>query len=504
MYSLLLFLVRLLLSGVFLIAGVSKLFGGFANSRKTLVSFGVPSFFVDPLSIALPFIEVCTGFLLLFNRSAQLGAIAAVALLLVFDAVIAVNLALGKNPPCNCFGQLHSKPIGWDTFARNGILAIIAGGVVWYQRVYPNESMWPLFHSLSGTQIGLMALAIAVAVAVSVQAILLLQMFRQNGRLLLRIEALEANRMIAPQPVAVQPVPRGLPIGSQAPRFELPDLQGGTRSLEGFLTQGKPALLLFTSPGCGPCNALMPDVATWQKTLAVDFNLILISDGAHDLNRAKVAEYGLINVLVEKKRKVAEKYNALGTPTAVIVRENGTIGSHPIGGADAIRNLVTHKAWTDAGFAGLVRVLTQPQAPPPAKPTIPLGSPAPAFALPDLKGNIVQSSAFNGNGTVLLFWSPGCGFCQKMIPDLKQWEQTVSSTAPRLVLVSSGSRESNAEMDLKSPVVLEENFAVGRLYGASGTPSALMIDSNGKIASELTVGAPAVLDLLGWRQPSPR
>jgi hypothetical protein len=36
------------------------------------------------------------------------------ALLVLFIVAIAVTLARGRKPDCHCFGQLHSKPIGWD------------------------------------------------------------------------------------------------------------------------------------------------------------------------------------------------------------------------------------------------------------------------------------------------------------------------------------------------------------------------------------------------------
>src|SRR5205823_1360753 len=32
-------------------------------------------------------------------------------------------------PSCNCFGQLHSRPIGWNTFASNSVLAALAYGL---------------------------------------------------------------------------------------------------------------------------------------------------------------------------------------------------------------------------------------------------------------------------------------------------------------------------------------------------------------------------------------
>jgi hypothetical protein len=44
--------------------------------------------------------------------------------------------------------------------------------------------------------------------------------------------------------------------------------------------------------------------------------------------------------------------------------------------------------------------------------------------------------------------------------------------------------------------ILEQSFATGRAYGASGTPSGLLIDKEGKVASQVALGAPAVLALL--------
>jgi hypothetical protein len=55
-------------------------------------------------------------------------------------------------------------------------------------------------------------------------------------------------------------------------------------------------------------------------------------------------------------------------------------------------------------------------------------------------------------------------------------------------------------MGLSSTVVLDQQFAVGRAFGASGPPSAVLVDSEGKIASEVAVGAPAVLELAGADQ----
>jgi thiol-disulfide isomerase/thioredoxin len=488
---------RFLLSVMFLIAGASKLLNGFANSRKALGEFGVPTFLVKPFGIALPFAELTIGCLLLLSSSALLGAIAAFSALVIFNAAIATNLALGKHPSCNCFGQLHSEPIGWKTFARNSVLAGVAGALAWSLHLYPSQSIWPLIRSLSSTQIGWAVIAIIGTIGFALEGFLVLHLFRQNGRLLLRIEALEARPVAGNQPASVRPVPFvGLPIGSKAIPFDLPNTKGGRATLDSLLSGAKPLLLISTDPNCGPCNSLMPEVAVWQEKMAGELTIALLSHGRFSDNQKKAAEFGLKNVLVEKKHEIAEKYQALGTPTGVLIRSDGTIGSPAMGGADAIRQLLTTRAWTEAGFVAFMAARALPPPPAPPKPTLPVGSPVPAFALPDLDETVVESVSFNGNGTVLLFWNPGCGFCQKMIPQLKEWEQNKPSTAPRLVLVSGGSRDANRAMGFESTVLLDDKFAVGQSCGASGTPSGVLIDAKGKIASTLVVGAPGVMSLL--------
>jgi thiol-disulfide isomerase/thioredoxin len=134
----------------------------------------------------------------------------------------------------------------------------------------------------------------------------------------------------------------------------------------------------------------------------------------------------------------------------------------------------------------------------PAGPKV--GEPAPEVKLEDLKGETVELRYFRGQETLVLFWNPGCGFCQQMLPDLKEWEQNMPEGAPRLLFVSAGTEEANRQMGLASTVVLDQQFGVGRAFGASGTPSAVLVDAEGKISSEVAVGAPAVLELAGATQ----
>jgi thiol-disulfide isomerase/thioredoxin len=50
-----------------------------------------------------------------------------------------------------------------------------------------------------------------------------------------------------------------------------------------------------------------------------------------------------------------------------------------------------------------------------------LHAPAPTLTLLDLNGKVVKLTDFLGTRTLVLFWSPTCGFCRKILPDVKAW-----------------------------------------------------------------------------------
>ena len=420
---------RVLLAVVFFAAGLAKLFD-LKGSQKAITDFGLPPPAAKPLGIGLPIVEIIIVLLLLPVRSAWIGAMGALALLLAFITAIAVNVGLGRRPKCHCFGQVHSETVGWSTLVRNGVLAFLAAVLVWQARTNPGLSVQSVIRDVSTVQLLTGMCCLLTLIALGTLSWLVLHLFRQNGRLLLRIEALEANRPLNQKQLGVQSALPGLPIGTKAISFDLPKMGGGRASLEGFLREDKPLLLISTDPNCGPCNALMPDIAMWQKGLATELTVVLLSHGRFSENQVKATEYGLVNVVVERDSKVAEQYQAVGTPTAILIRKDGTIGSPAVGGADRIRQLIADKAWTDTGYVAFMTSVAQPPQAAPPKPMLVPGSVAPAFTLPDLRGKVVNSVHFNGNGTMLLFWNPACGFCQRMLPELKKWQSRRRHSSP--------------------------------------------------------------------------
>lgn len=136
----------------------------------------------------------------------------------------------------------------------------------------------------------------------------------------------------------------GLPVGATAPAFSLADIHGETVTLDDLRDERKPIMLIFSDPNCGPCNELLPDVGRWQHDFAGNLTIAAVSSGSVDANQAKSTEYGLTRVLVQQDHEVSQLYQAQGTPSAVIVLPDGTIGTKlALGGGD-IRDLVESTA----------------------------------------------------------------------------------------------------------------------------------------------------------------
>ena len=154
---------RVALAVVFALAAVAKLFD-LAGSRMALEQFGVPGALVRPAAIALPALELAAAALLVVAPTAQAGAALAVILLVSFIAAIVLALRRGVAPDCHCFGQLHSRPAGWGTVARNAVLALAA---VFVLAAGPGPGFpWWVSHA-GGTTVALVAVGLLAILLIS-------------------------------------------------------------------------------------------------------------------------------------------------------------------------------------------------------------------------------------------------------------------------------------------------------------------------------------------------
>jgi uncharacterized membrane protein YphA (DoxX/SURF4 family)/protein-disulfide isomerase len=311
-------LLRIALGAVFGIAGITKLLDP-PGTREAVKNFGSPKPLVPVLSIALPIVELAIATGLLFNGTTRFSAVAALIVLAIFIVAISASLIRGDTHDCHCFGQLYSRPLGWPTLARNVVFALGAAFVLWQAETNPGSSIPNTLARLGVTQWLLLVGALAAVIAVLI--------YSQQKQKRLAVKTTVA--------------PVGLPVDSVAPLFELTAYAGGTTSLAELLAYGKPLLLIFTNPTCGPCVILFAEVKEWQQSHSERLTVALISFGTIKENFVNVARNRLGHVLLQQQREVAEQYNANVTPTAVIVNTDGRIASPLAAGADEIRKLLT-------------------------------------------------------------------------------------------------------------------------------------------------------------------
>jgi thiol-disulfide isomerase/thioredoxin len=132
------------------------------------------------------------------------------------------------------------------------------------------------------------------------------------------------------------------------------------------------------------------------------------------------------------------------------------------------------------------------------------GTPLPGLPLPQLGGGSSTLAEVVQEPTVVLFWNPGCGYCRSMRDDLRSWERRQLPRAPQLVVVSSGDEASIRAEGFEAPVLLDPDFALGRALGIGGTPVALLVDAEARVASAPAVGPEAVLALADTSAEAPR
>jgi thiol-disulfide isomerase/thioredoxin len=129
-----------------------------------------------------------------------------------------------------------------------------------------------------------------------------------------------------------------------------------------------------------------------------------------------------------------------------------------------------------------------------------LGETIPQFSLADIHGNEVNADSFIGRQTLVAFWSLTCPFCREMIAELREWDKAKGKDDPALVVFSEGDLAEHKEFGLKSPIILEEGYKTAEGFGMFGTPSAVLVNENGKIISETATGAPGIWSLIGKRK----
>jgi len=499
--EIILLLIRLILFGVFAIAGVGKLLD-LEGSEKAVKDFGAPEEVAKPLAVALPLAEIVFAVCLLFIETSWVGAIGALILLLTFIGGILVQMAKGNAPDCHYFGVIHSEPVSKKILIRNIVFAILAFVLILSGKYNQGLSLFDSTNIDSEKSFMSLILGLATVGLLAAVVFYLKKISEQQTQIMRRIEILEVTALDSStgeiKREGVSKPDAGLLIGTPAPEFSLPDINDKTVTSAQLFAQAKPTLLLFVSPTCGPCASLLPDIELWQNDLRGKMNFVFVSSGKVEDNLEKFAGGNLKQILLQNDREVGLLYGAQWTPAAVLVNADGTIASKLAVGDEQIRGLVEKiKAEIDTAETLLIAGTNGDDGQ-----NTNLGKSLPDFALNDIFDRTITSQSLLGKKTLVTFWSTTCGFCDQMLDDLRRWDKTKGMDEPNLLLLSVGEPEEHKSFDLNSSIVLDKERVVSNELGMEGTPSAVLINEKGKIVSETAVGAEQIWALIGRKKVS--
>ncbi len=131
---------------------------------------------------------------------------------------------------------------------------------------------------------------------------------------------------------------------------------------------------------------------------------------------------------------------------------------------------------------------------------LPIGALFPAFELRDVNGTKVSLVNLKVEKTPVLFFfvSPTCTPCKALVPEFEQWQMDLDDKV-KLVFVSNGKRQANFEKfgeNAFKNLLLQKDREVAELVRAKWTPTAVLMDRNGRIASHNAAGDTVIRELV--------
>jgi len=119
-------LLRLVLGGLLVFAGATKLPDRVAFRNAIAEYELLPQRIEAPIAALLPIVEITLGVFLLLGLGTAVAAGLAIPLFAGFAAAIGTNLVRGRHFDCHCFGSVQSEQIGAPAFLRAAALALAA------------------------------------------------------------------------------------------------------------------------------------------------------------------------------------------------------------------------------------------------------------------------------------------------------------------------------------------------------------------------------------------
>jgi len=130
---------------------------------------------------------------------------------------------------------------------------------------------------------------------------------------------------------------------------------------------------------------------------------------------------------------------------------------------------------------------------------LPVGQPAPPFQLLDVAGAAVTLASLLsvGRPVLLVFAAPSCQSCAALMPDVAAWERDLDGALTVAVVSSDATAGEGAahEYGLRA-VLADTRREVADAYRTVGTPAAVVVGVDGRVATDTAHGADEIHSLM--------
>jgi thiol-disulfide isomerase/thioredoxin len=225
-------------------------------------------------------------------------------------------------------------------------------------------------------------------------------------------------------------------------------------------------------------SSFVPQLRAEVAVLEVDGEAVILDERSWELHW--LDQYGAI---------VLKCFDGSGTLDELSADIADVFDADP----EVVRNDVLGTA-RRLGGAGLLEGVAKDPEPDHARGPqgVEIGTEIPSASFADLDGQPVAFEDLVGERLLLVNWSPYCGFCEKITPELAEMEPALRKEGVRLVLVSIGEPEDNRKLvqdkGLEALVLVQQDGG-WEFFSGLGTPVAYLVDGEGRTESEISFGA---------------
>lgn len=441
---------QIILVSVFTISATSKLLS-FSTFRKSIHDFFGRIRYGQSIAIVVILAELITAVAISFLQFNEAGLWIALILLVVFTALIILNLTRGRTLPCSCFGNTSSNPISWWDVGRNFVFALLAIYLLIADGKNNGYSLKPIL---------ILALVL-----------LLTLVWFSCVKLILWLKS---------SPKSNQQAELNHSVGKKSfPNVMMHD--GSILSIDNFLLKGKPVALFILDFQFTTCRRVFDNIVSHFNTLQEVFTVVLIGKNV-PTEIIELSRIQTFNVVSQVDYSVSDFFEITGVPSLITVNELGEVVSRLTGESALVAALSAQD---------LESLLKSPKTLKDSYFKKINNSELADLVMQDQEGRLISFSEPREN-ILLVFWSPYCSACGGLLTDISRFHS--ENNLFRIVLVTP---EAHKAIESFDSIVIDKNFAIGKKLNIAGTPSAIVsLPSTHKSETYLAVGKENILDLV--------